>query len=185
MKPRKRRSCRGNRGAWSLLLAGVALLTACAQPRAVREWTSIPLARTEETPACDVRLEPIKKGRQFFAVFRLTVRNKSPRTLILDWNRTRYLHNGLENGPFAFAGIDPATIRDASIPAESISPGSTLDKEIFPANLIAYTPMREELLNGKGRGLFPGPLPEGNNGIRLIIQENGHSMVQDVVVEIR
>ena len=168
---------------WSVFLL-LLLLTACAPERAARNSTSIPSVQSGENRFFDVRFEPLKQGKRFFVLFRLDVTNKTDQELTIDWNKTRYLYNGRENGPFVFRGIDPATIKTA-IPPDTIAPGGTFSKEIFPANLVAFAPMREEVLDKKGKGLFPGPIPTGQNSIRLVVGLNGKEIVQKLTVEIR
>jgi len=170
-------------GCWSVLLLFI-MLTACAPERGARNWTSIPSVRAGENRVFDARLEPLKQDKQFFVSFRLDIMNKTGRTLTIDWNKTRYVHNGRAGGPFVFKGIDPKTIRNA-IPPDTIGPGETFSREIFPAGLVAFTPMREEVLDRKGRGLFPGPLPAGRNGIHLVVVYNGEEIVQKLTVEIQ
>jgi hypothetical protein len=163
-----------------LLLA----LTACAQTKTARDWASTPPVQTGENRYFDVRFEPLKKDKRFFVSFRLDVRNTGDRELTIDWNKTRYLHNGRPNGVFVFQGIDPATTKMA-IPSDTIAPGTTFSREIFPAHLVAFTPMREEVLDKKGEGLFPGPLPAGENAIRLVVGQNGKEIVLELSVEIK
>jgi hypothetical protein len=168
---------------WSYFLLLI-LLTACAPEKGVRDWTSIPSVQAGQNRFFDVRFEPLKRDKRFFVLFRLDVTNKTDQELIIDWNKTRYFYNGQENGPFVFKGIDPATIQNA-IPPDTIAPGGTFSREIFPANLVAFAPMREEVLDKKGKGLFPGPIPAGENGIRLVVGQNGKEIVQKLTVEIR
>lgn len=170
-------------GWWSVLLL-VIVLTACAPERGARNWTSIPSVQAVENRLFDVRFEPLKRDKRFFVSFRLDIRNKSERALTIDWNKTRYVHDGRANGVFVFRGIDPSTIKNA-IPPDTIRPGETFSKEIFPVNLVAFAPMREEVLDKKGKGLFPGPVPAGENGIRLVVVHNGEEIVQNLTVEIR
>ena len=54
-----------------------------------------------------------------------------------------------------FPGIDPATIKK-SIPPDTIPAGGAFSKEVLPLKLVAFAPMREEILDGEGRGLYPG-----------------------------
>jgi len=171
------------RGWWRGLLV-LTLMTACAPTKGARDWASIPPVQTEETRSFDVRFEPLKKDKRFFVSFRLDVKNKSDRSLAIDWNKTRYLHNGRPNGVFVFRGIDPGSIKKV-IPPDTIAPKTTFSREVFPAHLVAFTPMREEVLNKKGEGLFPGPLPAGENGISLVVGQDGKEMVQELSVEIR
>jgi len=170
---------------WRGILLLLALVTACAPAKAGKEWTSVPPVQTEENPAFSVQFEPIKKDKRFFVAFRLEVTNKTEGDLRIDWNETRYLHYNRSNGVFVFRGIDPATLKEGSIPPDTIPPGATFSREIFPANRVAFAPMREEVLNQQGRGLFPGPLPSGENGIRLVLRQDGKVAVQQVTVEIR
>lgn len=170
-------------GWWRGLLV-LTMLTACAPAKGARDLASIPPVQTEETRSFDVRFEPLKKDKRFFVSFRLDVKNKTDRDLTIDWNSTRYLHNGRPNGVFVFRGIDPASIKKV-IPPDTIAPKTTFSREIFPAHLVAFTPMREEVLDKKGEGLFPGPLPPGENGISLVVQQDGKGMVQELSVEIR
>jgi hypothetical protein len=170
-------------GWWRGLLV-LTLLAACAPAKGARDWASIPPVRSEENRSLDVRLEPLKNDKRFFVSFRLDIRNKTDRELTIDWNKTRYLHNGKSNGVFVFRGIDPASIKKV-IPPDTIAPGTTFSREIFPANLVAFIPMREEVLDRKGEGLFPGPIPAGENGIRLVVKENGKETVRKLTVEIQ
>jgi len=169
---------------WRWGLVFLTVMAACAPDRGPRDWTSIPRVQTEENGLFDVRLEPLKKDKRFFVSFRLKIANKTQRDLAIDWNKTRYIHNGQPKGVFAFPGIDPASIKKA-IPPDTVAPGSVFSREIFPAHWVAFAPMREEVLNKEGKGLFPGPLPEGQNGIRLVIRQGAKETVRDVTVEIQ
>jgi len=170
-------------GWWRGLLV-LTLLTACAPAKGARDWVSIPPVQSEENRSLDVRFEPLKNDKRFFVSFRLDIRNKTDRELTIDWNKTRYLHNGKPSGVFVFRGIDPASIKKV-IPPDTIAPKATFSREIFPAHLVAFTPMREEVLDKKGEGLFPGPIPAGENGIRLVVKENGKETVRNLTVEIQ
>jgi len=169
---------------WCVLLIWT-LLTACASAKGGREWASIPPVQTAEAPAFDVSLKPLKNDNRFFVAFQLDIKNKSDQALTLDWNQTRYLYDGRDNGVLVFRGIDPAALKEAAVPPDVIAPGATFSREVFPAQLVAFTPMREEVLDKKGKGLFPGPLPAGENGIRLVLKRDGKALVQQVTVEIR
>lgn len=168
---------------WSVLFL-LMVLTACAPAKSTKSWTSIPPVQKGENRYFDARFEPLKKGKRFFVSFRLDVGNKTDRELTIDWNKTRYLHNGRSYGVFVFKGIDPATIKNA-IPPDTIAPGETFSKEIFPVNLVAFTPMRDEVLDKKGRGIYPGPIPAGESGIHLVVGQSGKEIVQKLTIEIK
>jgi hypothetical protein len=168
---------------WSVLLLLV-LLTACAPAKRTGNWISIPPLQKGENKSFAVKLEPLKKDKRFFVAFHLSVRNKTGRALTIDWNKTLYIHNGSPYGVFAFKGIDPATIK-GSIPPDVIAPGKIFSKEIFPVDLVAFAPMREEVLDKKGRGLFPGPIPAGESGIHLVIHQDGQEIIQKITLDIK
>lgn len=50
---------------------------------------------------------------------------------------------------------------------------------------MAFTPIREEVLNKKGRGIYPGPIPAGENGISLVILQGEQEIVDKIVLKIR
>jgi len=169
---------------WWRGLFVLTMVTACAPANNARDWASIPPVQTGENHSLDVRFEPLKRDKRFFVSFRLDITNKSAQQLTIDWNKTKYLHNGSANGVFVFAGIDPATIKH-TIPPDTIAPGATFSREIFPVHLVAFTPLRGEVLDKNGKGLFPGPIPAGKNGIRLVVTQDGEEIVQELSVEIK
>ncbi len=168
---------------WSVLVLLI-VLTACAPTKKIKNWVSSPSVQKGGNKSFEARFEPLKGDKKFFVSFRLSVRNKTDKGLKIDWNKTRYIYKGQPHGGFVFYGIDPATIKD-SIPPDLIAPGKLFSKEIFPANLVAFTPIREEVLNKKGRGIYPGPIPAGENGISLVILQGEQEIVDKIVLKIR
>ncbi len=168
---------------WSVLVLLI-VLTACAPTKKIKNWVSSPSVQKGGNKSFEARFEPLKGDKKFFVSFRLSVMNKTDKNLKIDWNKTRYIYKGQPHGGFVFYGIDPATIKD-SIPPDLIAPGKLFSKEIFPANLVAFTPIREEVLNKKGRGIYPGPIPAGENGISLVILQGEQEIVDKIVLKIR
>lgn len=159
--------------------------TACAPAKKeIKNWVSVPAVQTAENASVRVRFEPLKRDKRFFVSFQLVVDNKTDQALTLDWNQTQYLRNGKPYGPFAFRGIDPESIKKA-IPPDTIGPGQTFSREIFPVNLVAFTPMREEVMDREGKGLFPGPIPAGQNGIRLVLKQGRKDIVETLTADIQ
>ncbi|MBL7204633.1 MAG: hypothetical protein ISS63_09905 [Desulfobacteraceae bacterium] len=168
---------------WSVLFLLI-LFTACAPTKKIKNWVSNPSVQKGGNRSFEARFEPLKGDKKFFVSFRLSVMNKTDKSLKVDWNKTRYIYKGRPYGGFVFYGIDPATIKD-SIPPDLIAPGKLFSKEIFPTNLVAFTPIREEVLNKKGRGIYPGPIPAGENGISLVILQGEQEIVEKIVLNIR
>ena len=155
-------------------------LTACVP---AKTWISRPSTQQVQNTDFSARLTPLKRDKEHFVSFRLFIDNKTDRKLKIDWNRTRYLVNGKAYGPFVFPNIDPATIK-TSIPPATIPANGTFTREVFPLKLVAFAPMRQEILDGEGRGLYPGPLPAGKNAMDLIIYQGDRQLRQRITVDI-
>ncbi|MBW2204347.1 MAG: hypothetical protein JRF52_09695 [Deltaproteobacteria bacterium] len=168
---------------WSVLFILI-LFTACAPTKKIKNWISSPSVQKGGNESFGVRFEPLKGDKKFFVSFRLSVMNKTDKSLKIDWNKTRYIYKGKPYGGFVFYGINPADIKN-SIPPDLIAPGKLFSKEIFPTNLVAFTPIREEVLNTKGKGIYPGPIPAGKNGISLVIMKGDQEVVEKIVLNIR
>jgi len=168
---------------WSIVFLLI-LLTACAPTKKIKNWISSPSVQKGGNESFGVRFEPLKGDKKFFVSFRLSVMNKTNKSLKIDWNKTRYIYKGQPYGGFVFYGIDPATIKD-SIPPDFIEPGKLFSKEIFPTNLVAFTPIREVVLDKKGQGIYPGPIPAGESGISLVILQGEQEIVEKIVLNIR
>jgi len=168
---------------WSVFFLLI-ILTACSPTKKIKDWVSSPSVQKGGNQSFEARFEPLKGDKKFFVSFRLSVRNKTDKSLEIDWNKTRYIYKGQPYGGFVFYGIDPATIKD-SIPPDLIAPGELFSKEIFPTNLVAFTPIREQVLDKKGKGIYPGPVPAGENGISLVILQGEQEIGEKIVLNIR
>ncbi|MCP4578654.1 MAG: hypothetical protein GY846_20455 [Deltaproteobacteria bacterium] len=155
-------------------------LAACVP---AKTWISKPSTQQIQNSDFSAQLTPLKRDKEHFVSFRLFIDNKTDQKLKIDWNRTRYLVNGKTYGPFVFSGIDPATIKK-SIPPATIPANGTFSREVFPLKLVAFAPMRQEILDGEGRGLYPGPLPAGKNSMDLIIYKGDRQLRQRITVDI-
>ena len=156
-------------------------LAACVP---AKTWISNPSTQQVQNADFSARLTPLKRDKEHFVSFKLFIDNKTGQNLKIDWNQTRYFYNGKSYGKVVFPGIDPASIKK-SIPPATIPAGGTFESEVFPLKLVAYAPMREEILDKEGRGLYPGPLPEGENSINLMIQKGDRLMRQRISVDIK
>jgi hypothetical protein len=147
-------------------------------------WTSHPEIQTSGNAYYDIQFEPLKKDNNFFEFFLLTVSNRSDQDLEIDWNQTRYIYNGKLYGGFAFEGISPDDIKNSTIPCAVVPKGSRFSKEIAPIKLIAFVPLRDKRLSPDHSGISPGPLPAGENGIFLVIRQNGKEVREKIAVNI-
>jgi len=147
-------------------------------------WISTPASQTLNSKSYDAGFEPLKKDTEFFNWFRLTVVNKTGKDMEIDWNRTKYLYEGKNEGLFVFSGVDPETVKNATILKDIIPAGGTVVRDIVPFKLIAFTPLREQSIDTEGHNIVAGLIPAGENGIFLVILQDGKSARATIVVEI-
>ncbi len=150
----------------------------------IKTWTSSPEIQTAGNQYYKVELEPVKNDHAFFEMFRLTVENKTDNNLEIDWNKTRYIFSGRASGVFVFKGINPEDIKNLTIPADTVPPGAKLSKEIAPARLVAVAPIRDRSVGAVKSGFSPGVLPEGKNGIYLVIRTPEQEMRVNITLNI-
>jgi len=166
--------------AWAILAAAV-LTWSCAHSNRAT-WTSIPVVQYVSRPAYTIQVEPLKRDMLFFVSFRLDIQNRGSGPLEVDWNDTRYIHNGKNLGVLVFRGIDPGTIR-GSIQPDTVPAGANFSKEIFPLKTIAFLPRTQVPEPGR-LGFEPGILPGGENSIRLALRQNGQKRQEILTVRL-
>jgi len=157
----------------------LAMTTGCA-PTLVS--ISTPEIQAVENSYYSARFEPLSDGNNFFEGFRLSISNKTSKDLQIDWNKTRYLYNGRDLGPFVFKGIEPKDIKNLTIPPDTIPAEHSFSKEITPLKLLAREP-----LTGRGRlagKITSGPIPNGKSGILLFIRQNDNQIKENLTVNI-
>ena len=159
------------------------VLTGCT-PMPMKTWTSSPVKQTAQNPYYEVRFEPLKQNNNFFEMFRLTVINKSDKNLTIDWNKTRYIFNGRTRGVFVFKGINPEDIKNLTIPADTVPPRAKFSKEIAPAKLVAFAPIGDRSISAAKSGFSPGVIPEGENGMYLVIRTPEQEMRENITLNI-
>ena len=165
-----------------LLLITVLVLAGCSV--VTYDYTSSPESGRLETPLLKATFTPEKDDANYFAWFKLEIRNLSDSSLEIDWNQTRYLMDGKNRGGFAFKGIIPATIKDGTIPNEMIAPGQTFLKQISPVAKFAMAERKDYSAGKEKSGIYRGILPPGENGIVLAILANGQLVRKKLVVVI-
>jgi hypothetical protein len=130
-----------------------------------------------------VAITPLKRDNPYYVSFRLSITNNTSTAITIDWNRTRYLHNGNDLGVFVFRGIDPKTVKSA-IPSDTVAAGGSLAREIFPLRTIAFM-QRAQIPSKDGLGFLPGILPAGENGILFVFRQDGEEIRKSLSVRLR
>ncbi len=162
------------------------LLTGCAP--IIKIWTSNPVIQTSENEYYEAQIEAFKKDQKeeynFFVMFHLTVKNRTEKNLEIDWNKTRYIYNGRTRGGFVFRGIKAKDIKNLTIPFDIVSPRHTFSKEIAPVKLVTWAPIKDKSVGKNESGFNPGVIPEGENGINLVVSQNGQEIREKITVNI-
>jgi len=151
-------------------------------PMPAKNWTSCPVVQSAVNKYFEAQLEPLKKDDNFFVLLRLAVKNKTDKDLEIDWNKTRYVHNGKPRGGFVFQGANPEDIKNQTIPPDIVPAWQTLSKEIAPFKLIAGAPFKYRSVGVNESGFSPGVIPEGENGIFLIVRSNGQEVREKITL---
>jgi hypothetical protein len=167
-----------------MALSAVILLCILAGCTTTRVWTSTPQVSELGSSYYKVLFEPLTKEHTFYVLFRLEVANKTNKDLRIDWNKTRYLLNGRSHGGFVFEGIDPQNISKQTIPDDIVPAGETFSKEIAPYTMLARAPLRIKERSEGEEAIKPGPLPAGENGILLVIRQDGQEISDKVTIKI-
>lgn len=131
-------------------------------------WTAQPELVEVDNQLFSAKIEPKKGEYAYYSFFLLTITNKSDARLMVDWNASQYLFNGSPQGALVFEGIDPASLKAATVPPDTIAPGTVYSREISPLRLIAWSPIQEK--TARAQSITPGMLPAGENGIRLAVR---------------
>jgi hypothetical protein len=145
-------------------------------------WSARPEFFEVHNQLLSARLEPQKGEYPYYDFFLLRLTNKSDTDLIVDWNASQYVFKGRPQGVLVFKGIDPAAVKNASVPGDAVAPGEVFSREIMPIRLIAWSPIKEETAGSQG--ISPGMLPAGENGIHLTVRHHNGKMTIPLSVRI-
>ena len=173
--------CRRN--PWWIVVAGLVLAGCSGAPSPAKSvWSAQPPVVARENPRFRAVMEPRKGDLPYFTSFLVTLTNKSDAAMVIDWNASRYLFNGSPQGMLVFPGIDPAAVGSGAVPPETVAPGATVVRDLMPLRLIAWQPLREK--TASSRGILPGLLPAGVNGVQLAVGHAGGPMAISLTVRL-
>ena len=163
-----------------IVVCSVFALAACA---GVEVYTSNPRVQRVSNGYFTAELEPqLKPGHNFFATFRFVLTNKTKKELQIDWKHTYYLLDERRNGRFLWEGVTWDGLKEIrSKPFIPVAPDDTFTSVIFPKNLVG----RGSAMATGGVQYTQGALPEGENGILLIVRQNGMVLRKKMVVVIK
>jgi hypothetical protein len=166
---------------WSVIVA--CLVFALASCAGVEVYSSNPEVQRVSNDYFTAKLEPqLKPGQSFFTTFRFVLNNKTNNELKIDWENTYYLLNGRRNGRFLWEGVTWDGLKQMrSNPLIPLAPGDSITGVIFPEKLVG----RASAMDRGGVQYTQGPLPEGENGILLIVRQNGMVIREKMVVSIK
>jgi hypothetical protein len=149
----------------------------------VQIWTSSPVIQTVSNDYFETEFEPLlKPNEKFFNTFRLFVKNKTNRELTIDWGSSRYLLDGKNAGGFIFEGLTADNVKTP--PPDIVPAAGTLSKVIFPLSLTGWETLGSNELQPGQSGFTQGILPEGENGILLVVEQNGKKIREEITIKI-
>jgi len=158
----------------------IGVMVGCAT---IKIWSSSPSVQTISNDSFEAGLEPlIKEGQKFYDRFRLRLKNKTDRPLIIDWQNSRYLQDGRENGRFVFKGVTPGNIDN--LPPDTVAPGAELAKTIAPLRLIGYERLKSRAYKPGESQFSAGVIPAGQHGIVLIVKQDQKTISEKILVKI-
>ena len=166
--------------AWGSIFIWLALtVTGCA---AVKVYSSSPAVQKMSNNYFNVELEPQhQKGQNFFTSFRFVLTNKTNKDLYVDWENTFYLVNGRRSGRFLWKGVDWEALKKIrNQPLVPVAAGDTVTAVVFPKSLVG----RSRMATTTDRRYTRGPLPAGENGMFLVVRQNGREIREKIVVKI-
>lgn len=152
------------KGHWLIILL---LIWGCAGTPQKKVYFSRPEVLKSSNDTFDVNIKPIKLKTPYYVGFQLTVLNKTSSALSIDWDKTRYILNGQDQGKFIYKGIDPESV-SKGIPKEAIPGGALLSKPIYPMKKLGVM-QKKDTSNSGQNNFFPGILPNGSNAALLAI----------------
>lgn len=166
--------------AWcSIFIWSALIMSGCAP---VQVYSSSPSVGKKSNDSFRVELEPLlQQGQSFFSSFRFVFTNKTKKDLNIDWENTYYLFNGRRSGRFLWKGVDWEALKN--IRNQSLVPvpaGDTVTAVIFPKKLVG----RSKIGTTTGLKYTSGLLPGGENGMLLVVRQNGKEIREKIVVKI-
>lgn len=130
------------------------------------------------TPQFEASLWPVRlsPGHEWVA-FRLQITNKSNSPLTLDWENSRYVDNNKEKGGLKFEN-EPFGKEAGKREAETIPPGGTLSRVVWPASRF-YDGGGDE-----GWFIMPMAAGEGEQGISIALKNGTENVNENLALNI-
>ena len=167
-------------GIFLILFAAMGLMGGCAT---VKTWSSDPSAQTVRNNVFEASFEPLmKEGQKFYDRFLFRLKNKTDRPLIIDWQDSRYIQDGRENGRFVFTGVASENIN--TLPPDTVAPGAEFTKTIAPERLIGYERIKSGALQPGESGFSAGVIPAGEHGLLLIVKQDQKTISEKILLKI-
>lgn len=163
-----------------VLFALTGFLIGCAT---VKTWSSDPSVQTISNDTFEASFKPLlKEGERFYDRFQLRLKNKTDGPLVVDWQKSRYIQDGRENGRFVFEGVTPENVD--SLPPDTVAPGAELTKTIAPERLLGIDRLRSRALQ-PGESIFSaGIIPAGEHGILLTVKQGQKTISEKILLNI-
>jgi hypothetical protein len=164
---------RSNSYACLFLLSSVLLVGCVAPPKYVIRTDPSVMSASNDVFDASVAPRCRSDGCQGFS---LSIRNKTDKTIEVNWNKTLYIRQGQSAGGFMFEGI---VYRDRNSPKspDVVFGKGSFTKIIWPNTLV-------EFHSGRYGGWHHESMPNGENGVYLTVNIDGKEMSEKLVTNI-
>ncbi len=163
-----------------LFLTAAGIIIGCAT---VKIWSSNPSVQTIRNDAFEASLKPLlREGQKFYDRFQFRFKNKTADKLIIDWQNSRYIQDGRENGRFIFKGVVSENID--TLPSDTVAPGAELSKEIAPLRLVGYERIKSRAIQPGESGFHAGVIPAGEHGILMVVKQEQKTISEKMLLRI-
>ena len=172
-----------NKSMMCVFFLSVYLIGAMIGCATVKTWSSTPATQTIGNDAFEASLEPrVKEGQNYYDRFLFRLKNKTDNALIIDWQNSRYLQNGKQNGRMIFKGVTNENVNN--LPPDTVAPGAEFSKEIAPLNLLGHEKLSSRSIKPGAQPVSVGVIPEGEHGLLLVVKAGQKTISEKITLKI-
>ncbi len=151
-----------------VFLSFVLVVVACASKNL---WKSKPNMKQASNEYFDATISPIYIFNAYKG-FILTIDNKTPDSIEVDWSNTFYVYAGQKEGGFWFEGI-PYKDKKKPVPPDTITV-VIFTKEIYPEKLITLSQLAGAYVHEE--------MKSGENGVQLTVKVDGKPITETLTL---
>jgi len=141
-------------------------------------WKDTEIKRAANNPCYEASIEPThldNTPRYGFSSFKLRLRNKTDKDIVINWDKTFYVDAGGTKGLF----VDQAMNDNRQVKSpDAVFPKGSYTHEIYPAACLLYSEGRYS------SGYEHDYMPEGEKGVILSVTCDGNEVKEKMTVKL-